>query len=130
MKPKTRDNVIYLAVGLGIAALVCIDAFYSLSRNREMWMPSWFAARVVYTTALIWYFAIREIRKRFKTKFFEMFGGILFITLIHVGLAFYFRQAIDQVATLSFAPWATLEGFGLVWSLLQVFRYPMSIPSR
>jgi hypothetical protein len=47
MKQQTRDNLTYLAVGLGLAALLAFDAFYSDSHNRKMWMPSRFAFNAV-----------------------------------------------------------------------------------
>jgi hypothetical protein len=50
MKSGTRDNLIYLGVGLGVAALVVADFFYADSHGQEMWMPSRFALRAVYTT--------------------------------------------------------------------------------
>ena len=43
MKQGTRDNVIYLGVGLGIAALLTTGDFYSYSHGREVWVPSPFA---------------------------------------------------------------------------------------
>ena len=35
MKPETRDNVIYLAVGISIAALVTADFFYADSHGMK-----------------------------------------------------------------------------------------------
>jgi hypothetical protein len=59
MKPKTRDNLIYLAVGLSIAALVTANAFYADSRGREMWWPSRFTFRAVTTPSLLAYFVVK-----------------------------------------------------------------------
>lgn len=63
VKPSTRDNLIYSAVGLSIAALLAADAFYADSHGRKMWMPSRFTFRLVYTRALLGYFVARETRK-------------------------------------------------------------------
>ncbi|HEY6386638.1 MAG TPA: hypothetical protein VIX91_13250 [Candidatus Acidoferrum sp.] len=43
MKQSNRDNLIYLAVGLSIAALTAFDAYYFDSHSRKMWIPSRFA---------------------------------------------------------------------------------------
>jgi hypothetical protein len=60
MEPKTRDNLIYLAVGLSVAAILVGDFFYGLNHHTEMWRPSKFTFRAVYTTALLAYFVARE----------------------------------------------------------------------
>jgi hypothetical protein len=113
MKQRTRDNLIYLAVGLGIAALVVADAFYADSRGREMWVPSWFAARVVYMTALLAYFVVRETRK-VKATVVQVLACVLFASVVNLTLAFSFRHAINQLRGLSFWSLAVLEIFFLV----------------
>jgi hypothetical protein len=50
MKQKTRDNLIYLAVGLGVVALIVADFVYADSHGQRMWWPSTFASRATYTT--------------------------------------------------------------------------------
>jgi hypothetical protein len=67
MKQKTRDNLIYVTVGLGIVALIVANFFYADSHGQKMWWPSKFASRVVYTTALLAYFVARETRKAKST---------------------------------------------------------------
>jgi len=63
MKQQTRDNLIYLVVGLGLAALLAFDAFYSDSHNRKMWMPSRFAFNAVAFMGVLVYMVVRETRK-------------------------------------------------------------------
>ena len=61
MKQQTRDNLIYLAFGLRIAALLFSDALYPVKNDREMWMPSRFAMRAVGSTGVLaWALALRE----------------------------------------------------------------------
>lgn len=102
MKPSTRDNIIYLAVGLGVAALVVADAFYADSHGLRMWMPSRFAFRSVYTTVLIWYAVVKGIRKT-KLHFVRVAAWLLFATLLHLTIVFAFRQIIEELRGFDFA---------------------------
>src|ERR1700730_14705961 len=96
MKPKTRDNLIYLAVGISIAAFVWADFFYADSHGLKMWMPSRFAFRSVYTTALIWYVVLKGIRQT-KQTFVRVLAWLLFATLLHLTIVCASRQIIEQL---------------------------------
>jgi hypothetical protein len=102
MKPKTRDNLIYLAVGISIAAFVWADFFYADSHGLKMWMPSRFAFRSVYTTALIWYVVLKGIRQTEQT-FVRVVAWLLFATLLHLTIVFASRQIIEELPGISFA---------------------------
>jgi CHASE2 domain-containing sensor protein len=122
MKPTTRDNLIYLTVGLGIAALVVADLFYADSHGRTMWMPSRYAFRVVTTTALLAYFVARETRK-VKATVFQVIACVLFASVVHLAVGFAFRNAVGQLSGLSFSAWVVLEMFLLVQLLVQVIPH-------
>ena len=115
MKPKTRDNLIYLGVGLSIAALVCIDFFYNDSRGQKMWWPSKFAFRTVTTPSLLAYFVVKEMRREKATPL-QTFAAVLFATLLQLGIMFSCRQIIDQLPSMSYSALAVLETF-VVWQL-------------
>ena len=102
MRPKTRDNLIYLAVGLGIAALLVLEIFYADSRGYKVWLPSKFTIRVVYTTALIWFVVIRLIRPA-KRALGKVLLGILFATLLHLTIVFASRRVINELPGFAFA---------------------------
>jgi hypothetical protein len=107
MKPKTRDNIIYLTVGLSIAALLVADVFYTDSHGRKMWFPSRFAFRSVYTTVLLWYFVLKGIRQT-KLTFVQMLAWLLSATLMHLTIVFASRQIIEELPGIAFAalgPW-------------------------
>ncbi len=107
MNPRTRDNIIYLTVGLSIAALLVADVFYADSRARKMWFPSRFAFRSVYTTALIWYFVLKGIRQA-KLTFVRVLAWLLSATLMHLTIVFASRQIIEELPGITFAalcPW-------------------------
>jgi hypothetical protein len=110
MRPSTRDNLIYLAVGLSIAGILTTDVFYHLNRGTEMWMPSRFAFRTVYTTLLLGYFVGKYIRKP-KTPLLQLATCILFASTVHVVIVFGFRQAVGQLAGIPFAGLAVPEIF-------------------
>ena len=122
MKPRTRDNLIYLAVGLGIAALVVADFVFADSLGRKMWMPSRYAFRLVTTTALLVYFVVRETR-RVKATVVQMLACVLFASVVHLAIGFGFRQALGQLSGISFSAWVVFELFLLVQLLVHVIRH-------
>jgi hypothetical protein len=115
MNPRTRDNLIYLTVGLSIAALVAADAFYADSHGRKMWVPSRFAFRSVCSTALIWYVVIRVIRQA-KQTLPRVLAGVLFATMLHLTIVFASRQIIEQLPGLAFAALFALEGYFVLYA--------------
>lgn len=110
MKQKTQDDLIYLAVGLGCAALLVIDAYYAVSRGREMWMPSKFAFRAFGSTGLLAYGLAKEMRKT-KRTLVQILAGILLASVVHLGIIFAFRQAVGHLPAMSFFPLVVLEMF-------------------
>jgi hypothetical protein len=122
MKPRTRDNLIYLAVGLGIAALVVADFYYADSHGRKMWMPSRYAFRLVYSTALLGYFIVRETRK-VKITVVQVIACVVFASVVHLAIGFGFRQPLEQLSGIGFSACVVLELFLLVQLLVQVITY-------
>jgi hypothetical protein len=122
MKPRTRDNLIYLAVGLGIAAFVAADFFYSDSHGRKMWMPPRYAFRLGYTTILLGYFVVIETRK-VKATVVQVLACVLFASIVHLAIGFGVRQESEQLSGLSFSAWFVLELFLLVQLLVAVIRH-------
>ena len=115
MKQQTRDNLVYLSVGLALTALVAFDAFYSDSHNRKMWMPSKFAFRAITTPSLLAYFVIREMLRR-KATLAQTLVSVSFATLLQLGIMFGLREIIDQLQGLSYSAVAVPEMF-LVYKL-------------
>jgi hypothetical protein len=122
MKLKTRDNLIYLTVGLGIAALVTFDAFYADSRGQQMWLPSPFAFRATYTTLLMGYFVVKQTRKM-KAAISQVLRYVLFASAVHLVIVFLFRQTIGRLSGMTFSALALLEMFLVVLLTVQVARY-------
>jgi hypothetical protein len=122
MELRTRDNLIYLAVGVGLAALVTADVFYARSHDREIWMPSSFALRLSYSTPLIGYFVARETRK-VKASLVQAVACVLFACVIHLAIGFGFRQAFGQLSGINFSACAVLETFILVQLSVQMVQY-------
>ena len=122
MKQTTRDNLIYLAVGLSIAALVAADAFYADSHGRKMWLPSRFAFRGVYTAVLLAYFVTRETLK-VKATLTQVLGCVFFASVVHLAIIFTFHQVVVQLPGIPFSALVVFEIFILVQLLLQAVRY-------
>ena len=122
MKPETRDNLIYLGVGIGIAVLVAADFFYSDSHGKKMWWPSRFAFRTAYTTILLAYFVVREAGKMKATPV-QILAYILFASLVHLAIVFTFRHAAGELSGITFAALAVFEMFFVFQLLMLVVRY-------
>jgi hypothetical protein len=116
MKQKTRDNLIYLAVGIGIVALILADLFYADSHGREVWWPSRFAFRAVFSTALLLYFVARETRKS-KATLDKVLTCVLLAGVVHLAIVFEFRHAVDQLSGITFSALAVVE-MSIVFLLL------------
>ncbi len=122
MKQNIRDNLIYLAAGLGIAALLAADFFYSLSHHIEMWRPSKLAFRGVFTTSLLTYFVIREARK-LKMTLLLVLGCALFACIVHLAIIFVFRHTVDELSGIVFSALAVWEIFFVFELTMVVVRY-------
>jgi len=122
MKPRTRDNLIYLTVGLGLAALVAADAFYADGHGTKMWMPSRDDFRLAYSTPLLAYFVIRETRKVNATPF-QILGCVVFASLVHLMIWVGFRQALGELSGMAFTFWFVAELFILVELLAKVIPH-------
>ena len=122
MKPTTRDNIIYLGVGLGIAALVTFDFFYADSRGKEMWMPSEFAFHVVAYMGILGYFVATETRK-VKATFMQTALCVVAASILHLGVAFGFRQTYAGGLSFGLYGLALLEFFLIVQLMVQSISY-------
>jgi hypothetical protein len=90
MRPRTRDNLIYLAVGIGLVALLIADFFYTDRHGSQMWLPSRFAFRAVGYLVILGYFVARETRKINATAF-QAAVCVLIASVLHLGVALAFR---------------------------------------
>jgi hypothetical protein len=122
MKQKTRDNLIYLAVGLGVVALIVADSVYADSHGQRMWWPSRFASRATYTTALLAYFVARETRKA-KATLAQVLACTLFASIVHLGIVFTFHRAVGELSGISFSALAVFEMFLVFQLMMAVVRY-------
>ena len=122
MQPKTRDNLIYLGVGLCIAGLLTADCFYADSRGREMWMPSRFALRTVGYTSVLGFSVARETRK-VKAILVQTATCVLFAIILHLGVAFAVRQVFSDRFSPSLWILATLELFVITQLMVYVVRH-------
>jgi tryptophan-rich sensory protein len=122
MKISTRDSLIYLAVGLGVAALLVVDFLYSDSHGHRMWLPSKFYFRLVYTVLLLEYSLGKYIDKA-KGRTTQFILGILFANCAHLVLTFSFRSIINELHGFEFAAIAVLELFMLFKITEQIVHY-------
>ena len=122
MQQRTRDGLVYLAVGLSIAALVVADFVYREIHGQKMWVPTRFASRLVASAALLGYFVARETRRAGATLS-QRLSCVLLAIILNTVLCFVFRQAVAQLSVWSFAAFAAIEAFFVVQLLLYVVRY-------
>jgi hypothetical protein len=129
MHQTTRDNLIYLAVGIGIAALVVADFFYADSHGRAMWMPSNFAIRAVAYIAILGYFVARETRKA-KATLFQVTMCVLAAGILHLGIVYAFRETISGRFSIGLWALAVLEFFLIVQLMVYTVHYLRSRSQR
>lgn len=122
MKQQTRDNLIYLAVGLGIAALLAFDAFYSDFHNREMWMPSRFAFNAVAFMGVLAYMVVQETRKA-KATIVQTVTCVLVACLLHSATVLVFPQIFAQRFGAGLWVFIVLELFLVVRLMVRVVWY-------
>jgi hypothetical protein len=115
VKPQIRDNLIYLAVGISVAALVAADSFYSDSHGTKMWTPSRFSFRAATSSGLLTYFVVREMRRK-KATVMQILASVLFATLVQLGIMFALREPINQLPGLTYSAIVVVELF-FVWQL-------------
>ena len=122
MKARTRDNLIYLAAGLGIATLVAIDFFFADSHDQKMLWPSKFAFRAVYTTLLLAYFVAKETWE-LKATLTQALAYILLASFLHLGIVLTFRRIATELSGMTFAVLAVFEMFLVFQLVMAVIRY-------
>lgn len=122
MRRETRDNIIYLVVGLSFAALLVADAVYAVSHNRAMWMPSYFAFRAAGTTGLVAYYVAREAR-RLRATLGQVLACVLFASSVQLAITFTFHQAVDRLSSITFSLLAVFEMFCVFQLTMVVVRY-------
>jgi hypothetical protein len=122
MKPSTRDNLIYLAAGLSLAALMAFDAYYSDSHNRKMWIPSRFALNVIAFMVVLAYMVARETQKA-KATIIQTVACVLAACFLHSATALAFPQIFAQRFGAGLWVFIVLELFLVVRLMVRVVRY-------
>jgi hypothetical protein len=120
MKPRTRDNLIYVAVGVSVAALVVAQVFYAEVHGHNIVNASTFGFRAITSLFLVGYFAARAAR-RAKATFAQVVTCVLISGLLNVTISFIFRDAIERLPGLLYASLAALEIVLIVEMMAWVF---------
>ena len=125
MKRSTRNDLIYLVVGLCVAALVVVDLFYADLSGRQMWWPSNFWAHLLGYMVILEYFVARETRKA-GAGLGQTIICILATAVLHAGTAFALHGLYDGPFTLVLFAAAMLEFFIIlqlaVWAVRHWLR--------
>lgn len=121
MKQQTRDNLIYLSVGLVLAALLAFDAFYSDVHNRQMWMPSRFAFNTTVFMGVLVYMVVREAQK-LRATLGQTVACVLAACLLHSGFAGIFPRVFSERFGSGFWVFIVLELFLIVRLMVVVIR--------
>jgi hypothetical protein len=113
MKPKTRDNLIYLVVALSVAGVLVGLIFYEDYHGRILVFPSRFAVRIVTSLLLAGYFVAREAR-RANSSLAVVAICVLLGSLLQIAINFSFRQIAGELPGLAYAGFASIEIFLIV----------------
>jgi hypothetical protein len=123
MKPKTRDTLIYLAVGVSITALLVGQEFYARSHGKPPWRLTKFASRAATTPLFIGYFVAQEARRRLLATVAEIVPCVLAGTLLSLAVTFGFREAVGNLPTLPYIGFASLQGLLIVELVTRAIPY-------
>jgi hypothetical protein len=130
MKPRTRDNLIYLAVGVSIAGLAVGLDFYAESHGKALFRLPTFTFRAVTSTLLMGYFVAREARRRVNATLNEVVMCVLVGGLLSLAVNLGFRQTIGQLSGILYAGLAAFEIFLIVELTTRVTLYFRSVSGR
>jgi len=122
MKQQTRNNLIYLAVGLSLAALLAFDAFYSDSHNRKMWIPSRFAFNAVASMGVLVDMVVRGTRK-LRATVGQTVVCVVAACLLHSGFAGVLPRIFSERFGSGLWVLIVLEIFLIVRLMAVVIRY-------
>jgi hypothetical protein len=113
MKPRTRDNLIYLAVALTIAGALVGLIWYEDYHGRIAAFPSRFSVRVATSLLLGAYFIAREARQA-NSSLTVIAICVLGGSLVQIAIHFGFRQIALELPGLAYASIASIEIFLIV----------------
>jgi hypothetical protein len=130
MKPRTRDNLIYLAVGVSIAAITVGMDFYAESHGKALVRVPTFTFRAVTSMLLMAYFVAREARRRVNATLNEVVMGVLVGGLLSLAVSLAFRQTTGQLSGILYAGLAALEVFLIVELTTRVVSYSRRVSGR
>jgi hypothetical protein len=121
MTDTTRDNIIYLTVGLTIAILVAGDFVVADHRGTEMWWPTSLQFHAASYWFVLSYFIATETRKITSSVvqiiICEFIGAVL-----HVGVVLMFHDTLARPLGLRLFAIAIIEFFVIVEIARQVVR--------
>jgi hypothetical protein len=125
MRLKTRDNLIYLTVGICIAALVIAQVFYADTHGHNFVNISNFEFRVASALLFVGYFMFRAART-LRANSSELCLSVTAACLLIVLAGFVFRQSVEQLPGLLYSGLAALETVLIIelvkWGLLYFRR--------
>jgi hypothetical protein len=113
MKPSTRDNLIYVAVGLSIAAFLTEQVLFSDTHGRVLANLSSLVFRAGGATIVVGYFVARVVRNSGATLS-KVALYVVVVSALQLGISLYFRQYVGQLSGLAFIGLATIETFLIV----------------
>lgn len=108
MKTTTRDNLIYLTVGVGIAAVVAARVFYAERHGLVVGHLPTFPFRLVTSTFTVGYFVARQAR-RLGASATDVVTSVLDAGLIQAAVGFAFHRAIGSLSSISHVILVVLE---------------------
>jgi hypothetical protein len=118
MKPATRDNIIYVGVGVIIASIIVVSSLIAEIHGRKMWYPSRFSFHVFAYLLLLDYFIARETHG-VRATLAQTVTCVLTGSALHLGIAFAFRTIYGGHLTLWLFGLALVEFFAIVQLMVQ-----------
>lgn len=111
MKRLTRDNLIYLAIGIGIASFLVWQDFYAENHHgRGIIHISKFEFRTISSLFIVGYYLALQLRK-LKATITEILGCLLVSSLLLLAVAFEFRDYMTNLPGIAYVGVVVLEAF-------------------
>src|SRR5262249_34701327 len=112
MKTATRDNVIYVATGLGLVALLIVDLVHFDRRGEKAWLPSLSTLRIA-ATGLVAAGLIVDTLRKHRVAAREILASVSFAICLHIVLTLPFRELIGGMSLATFSLCGVFETVAL-----------------
>jgi hypothetical protein len=97
MNDKTRDNLLYLGIAIGIVAIAAFPIFYAVSQGKDIPVFPLKSVWLVFSTVVLTAFLVQNLIKR-RLKFWRALLLALSVAIMHVVITKIISDRVDRLA--------------------------------